>query len=63
VLLGPVALYLAATDAIADVLGTSLPAVVLFVALPLAWMLGGAFLIDALHRRYVAGDLQLPWRR
>jgi len=63
VLLGPVPLYLAATDAIADVLGNSLPAVLLFVAVPLAWMIGGAFLIDGLHRRYVAGDLHLPWRR
>jgi hypothetical protein len=63
VLLGPVVLYLAATDAIADVLGTSLPAIMLFVALPLGWLLGGAFLIDGLHRRYVDGDLRLPWRR
>jgi hypothetical protein len=63
VLLGPVALYLGATDAIADLLGTSFFAVVLYVALPLAWVLGLAFLIDGLHRRYVDGNLHLPWRR
>ena len=62
-LLGPVALYVGATDTIADILGTSLPAVMLYVALPLAWMIGGAFLIDNLHRRYVDGNLRLPWRR
>jgi hypothetical protein len=60
VLLGPVVLYLGATDAIADVLGTSLPAVMLYVALPLAWVIGLAFLVDGLHRRYVDGDLRLP---
>ena len=62
VLLGPVALYVLETDAIADVLGTSLPAVMLFVALPLVWVVGGAFLLDGLHRRYVDGDLRLPGR-
>jgi hypothetical protein len=55
-LLGPVAVYLANTDGIADVLGTSLPAVLLFVALPLAWIIGGAFLLDSAHQRYVRGE-------
>lgn len=62
-LLGPVALYLGATDAIADVLGSSLPAIMLYVALPLVWVIGVAFLVDGLHRRYVDGDLHLPWAR
>ena len=60
-LLGPVAVYLANTDGIADVLGTSLPAVLLFVALPLAWIIGGAFLLDSAHQRYVRGELRLRW--
>jgi hypothetical protein len=60
-LFGPVVLYLGNTDAIADVLGSSLPAIVLFVVLPFAWAVGGAFLIDSIHRRYVDGDLRLPW--
>jgi hypothetical protein len=63
VLLGPVAVYVANTDGIADLLGTSLPAVLLFVALPLAWMIGGAFLLDSLHQRYVRGELRLPGGR
>jgi hypothetical protein len=60
-LLGPALLYFVNTGAIADVLGTSLPAIVLFVTLPLAWVVGGALLLDALHRRYTAGTLHLPW--
>ena len=59
VLLGPVVLYVLETDTVADILGTSLPAVMLYVALPLAWIIGGAFLIDGLHRRYVDGELRL----